>query len=241
MKIKNDLRKENSMAVFHIKLLVVITTILFLFSCILVEKTKAIGITDLLQKINQKVQTISDFTAAILQENFDFAQNTVTKHSGKVFFKKPDKLRIKYDSPSGEEVFFDGKYLLTYIPEINQVSKQRIENLNIPIYFIFMESVTKDNIEKFKKENHITPVLDRVVNGIKTYLVKIRPRNPDATYIEQSFWIDQKTYLPVRVRVLDKFGNVTTTTFSNIKCNIGLQNKDFTFNIPEGAEIIELE
>lgn len=241
MKIKSNLRSANSRSGFHVHLLIVITVLLLLFSGILVEKTKAIGITDLLQKINQKVQTISDFTANITQENFDFAQNTVTKYSGKVFFKKPDKLRIKYDSPSGEEIFFDGKYLLTYIPEINQVSKQKIENLNIPIYFIFMDSVTKDNIEKFKKENHITPVLDRVVNGIKTYLVKIRPRNPDATYIEQSFWIDQKTYLPVRVRVLDRLGNVTTTTFLNIKCNVGLQNKDFVFTIPEGAEIIELE
>ena len=97
-----------------------------LISCI-VQVALCNSVEELSKQITErmsKVRTIS----------FSFQQNTFIADStqtikAEVFFKRPDKLKIIYQKPHIQEIYFSDGYLFTYIPEIKQATVQKNDNI----------------------------------------------------------------------------------------------------------------
>ena len=53
-------------------------------------------------------------------------------------------------------------------------------------------------------------------------------------------WVDNSTWLIKKAEILDVNGKQTEYVVTDIKTNVGLEDSRFTFQVPEGVEIVDL-
>lgn len=85
-----------------------------------------------------------------------------------------------------------------------------------------------------------------VVSGQETYVVSVAPPNGTLGGVvgNQTVWLDQDTWFPVKSQVTTTVGNqtaTTTTTYSNLTYNASIPADQFTFEPPEDATVVEPE
>jgi outer membrane lipoprotein-sorting protein len=64
------------------------------------------------------------------------------------------------------------------------------------------------------------------------------PRKPHADYDSIGIGIDPKSLQIQFLTALDKQGGRSSFSFSNLKENRGLSDKDFEFRVPPGVEVL---
>ena len=68
--------------------------------------------------------------------------------------------------------------------------------------------------------------------------LQLVPKKPHADYDSLGIGIDPKTLQIQFLTALDKQGGRSSFSFSNLKENRGLTDKDFEFRIPRGVDVV---
>ncbi len=63
--------------------------------------------------------------------------------------------------------------------------------------------------------------------------IKLTPRRPQPDYEYLVIAIDPSSLQIRALTTLDRLGGETTLTFTNLKENTGVSDKDFTFRVPQ--------
>ncbi len=87
---------------------------------------------------------------------------------------------------------------------------------------------------------------EATVSGQETYKVTVEPKNESLQEMmpNQTVWLDQDNWFPVKTQVTTSVGNDTTTTtmtYSNLTYNKSIPDERFTFTPPEDAKVIDVE
>ncbi len=205
-----------------------------LISCI-VQVALCNSVEELSKQITErmsKVRTIS----------FSFQQNTFIADStqtikAEVFFKRPDNLKIIYQKPHIQEIYFSDGYLFTYIPEIKQATKQKSNN------FIDMLGVTTSVIlssDSFGllKKNFKLSVNENRKNGKSIRTVPIL--STEYNFDNMIIFFNTDTYLPEETVVYaPNFKSVTI--FTNYILNPVLNDDCFSFKAGNDVNILDFE
>jgi outer membrane lipoprotein carrier protein len=186
-------------------------------------------IADSLQK---NYDTTVDFVADFRQETEVRTLNRNLKAWGKLTFKRPGKMLWRYEEPKGQIVLADGKNLYFYQPEQNQVIKSPLSNAfrsDIPLSFLL-------GLGNLKKDFNVA------LKGAdeNQYVLRLEPKGDLGGFSEVNVGVNRSTSDILWVSVRDAASNVTTIRFSGMRKGVGVQESLFRFQVPDGADVVEL-
>jgi outer membrane lipoprotein carrier protein len=69
--------------------------------------------------------------------------------------------------------------------------------------------------------------------------ISLAPINPEPSLVMAHIWFDNETSLIRQVLLVDFFGNKNQLTFEDIKLNVSIDESQFSFDPPEGVEIMK--
>jgi outer membrane lipoprotein carrier protein len=185
----------------------------------------------LARSLQQRYQGVRDFSAAFVHTYRGGLLRTQTKEQGTVTVKKPGKMRWIYTRPDKKEFVSDGVKLYSYIPQDRQVVVSTVptdDTGSTPALFLAGKGdISRDFTAAYGESA-----------GSGTVALKLTPRRPETDYEYLVVTVDPRTLQIRALTTLDRQGGESTLTFSNLKENQGISDKEFTFQIPRNVDVI---
>lgn len=194
----------------------------------------ALGAARVAGGVQQRYADMSDLSADFEQTSTVVTLGRTRRKAGTIRFLKPGKMRWEYSAPDPQLIISDGSTLWFYRPGQNQVVLQDLGQAftnQTPLLFLFGDGALG---EEFSWEEK-----DLTVSEKGRYLLEMRPRREAPDLVALALEVRAKDYSVAATVLTDAFGNVTRLEFSGEEENQGLEEGLFTFEIPEGAEVIE--
>jgi outer membrane lipoprotein carrier protein len=183
----------------------------------------------LAKDLQVRYQSVRDFSADFVQSYRAGVLKTQTRESGTVAVKKPGKMRWTYSKPERKELVSDGSKMYWYVPEDKQVIvRDASDQATTPDLFL---SGRGDIARDFT-----AGYVDAPTAG--TVALKLVPRRSEPEYEYLVLALDPATLQIRGLTTRDHQGGESTITFSNMKENRGLSDKDFTFRTPAGVTVV---
>jgi len=193
----------------------------------------AISASEVARGVEGKYSSLEDLSADFRQESRVVTLGRTRIKEGTIRFEKPGKMRWDYDSPSPQTLVSDGKTLWFYRPGQKQVVIQDISRAftsQTPLLFLFGEGSLAEEFEWEEKD------LDG--SGEGTYTLAMRPKRETPDLISLTLEVRALDFSIGATVLEDAFGNVTRLEFSGEKENQGLGDEIFSFEVPEGTEVV---
>jgi len=190
-----------------------------------------VKLADIVSGIQKKYESVKEIEAACNEETFNRTVDKKFKFKGKLYIKKPDKLRMEIDEPEKQLIVTNGSVIWIYIPENNQAVKEKIDGKNKSKLAITILA----GMAKLDKEFKIS----KDGENDKSFLVGLVPKDPSSMIKKMELEIEKNNYNIKKVIVEDSFGNWTSYELVNAKINKGIPDSRFNFKVPEGVEVVE--
>lgn len=194
------------------------------------------GVVKQLQARYEKTKDLqADFSQKTQIEGFE---RPVTS-SGKVYIKKPGRLRWDYREPATEQIYVNQDDVKMYVPEHKQVLVGKLTQMaasKAPLELL-------QGAAKLDESFNIEPTTGnaRGVGGIPLITLTPKDKQSEATQNLQKIVVEvfPKVYYIRTVSLYEISGNVSVFVFSNLKPNLGLGNEVFDFNAPPDTEVVK--
>jgi len=186
---------------------------------------------ELAKALQERYQSVRDFTADFVQTYRGGVLRTETRERGTVTVKKPGLMRWIYTNPERKEFVSDGLKMYSYIPEDRQVVVSNVPtDSEAPTPVLFLAG--KGNLVRdFTASQAESPVAGSIA-------VKLTPRRKEPEYEYLIVAVDPATLQIRALTTRDRQGGESTLRFENLKENKGISDKDFAFRIPRGVDVI---
>ncbi len=185
---------------------------------------------DVLDLVRKKYESVTDAEIRFTQKvKFSLSTAEATS-SGTLQIKKPKKYRLEMGD---QIVVTDGVTVWSYSKPLNQVL--------IDKYKEDERSLTPDHLLMGTSGGY-TPVLvgtDRL-GKTETKILKLTPQDEQSMVSSVRLWVDDHDWTVRQVEVTDVNGKLTTYTVQQLKINTGIAESRFSFQPPEGAEVVDL-
>ena len=184
-------------------------------------------------KIQQRYNGVKDIQGDFVQTYEGGVLRTRTTERGTVAIKRPGRLRFTYSKPEKKEFVSDGTRLYTHLVADKQVIVSPApgpDQGDIPAMFLAGQSdLSRDYTPTF------TP-LPGAASGLVT--LKLVPKKASEEYESLGIGVDPKTLQIQYLTAVDTQGGRSSFSFTNLKENRGLADKDFVFRIPRGVDVV---
>ncbi|MCY4613556.1 MAG: outer membrane lipoprotein carrier protein LolA [Nitrospira sp.] len=193
----------------------------------------------LVERVDARYAQITDFQADFVQETRIQGFDTPLRSSGRVFLKKPGRLRWDYLDPSVEHIYVHQDQLAMYVPAHNQVLKGSLTMMvstKAPLRLL-------QGVGKLAEHFSVEPTGDGEKEDGGLPLLTLIPKpvsgSPPSSLVKIVAEIQPRTYLIQSLALHENNGNVSTFRFSNFKVNEGLDDAVLILNPPEGVVTVE--
>jgi outer membrane lipoprotein carrier protein len=186
----------------------------------------------LAKSLQQRYQGIRDFSADFVHTYRGGALRTQTTERGHVLIKKPGLMRWTYSSPEKKEFVSDGRKVYSHIPADKQVIVTPLppdDQATTPALFL----AGKGDIAR----DFTAAYADSTIPG--TTALKLTPRRPEPEYEYLILALDPATLQMRGLTTRDRQGGDSAIAFTNLKENQGISDKEFTFRVPRGVDVID--
>lgn len=195
---------------------------------------QGISLEGILDKIQTQYDMHKDFRAKFFQESLIKSLGKKQKAEGKVYFKKPGKMRWIYTDPFKQEIISDGQILWTYRPEDKQVivtkMAQAFQSQTPTTFLAGLGNLKRDFQARFDQEP----------SPGKDYFLEMTPLEFHGSLEKLFLRVDEKTFNILSAKIQDVIGNVTEIRFADIQFDNHLPDDLFTFSPPQGVEVFRL-
>ena len=185
----------------------------------------------LAKALQQRYQGVRDFSADFVHTYRGGVLRTQTTERGRVLIKKPGLMRWTYTAPEQKEFVSDGVKVYSHIPADKQVIVTALppdDQATSPALFLAGKG---DIVRDF-----IAGYVDATVPG--TTALKLTPRRAEPEYEYLIVSVDPSTMQMRGLTTRDRQGGDSALTFTNLKENTGISDKEFAFRVPRGVEVI---
>jgi chaperone LolA len=188
----------------------------------------------LARALQRKYDTVRDFTTDFVHSyRGGVLRKTVTER-GRLLVKKPGMMRWAYSGDDRKVFVSDGRKLYSYIPADKQVyvgSVPADDQASTPALFLAGKG-------QLLRDFVITAGELPAGAPAGTAALKLAPKRSEGDYEWLVLVLDESS-LQLRMLVTgDKQGGQSTFTFTNMKENVGLSDREFTFSIPRGVDVV---
>jgi outer membrane lipoprotein carrier protein len=184
----------------------------------------------LARELQQRYQTIRDFSADFVHSYHGGALRKTVTERGTMEIKKPGMMRWDYTAPEKKTFVSDGRKMYSYIPQDKQVIVTTLppdEQAPTPMLFL----AGKGDIQR-------DFAVSDAPGAPGTFGLKLIPKRPEADYESLTVSIDPTTLQIRGLATTDRQGGESVFTFSNLKENRGVSDKEFAFRIPRGVDVV---
>jgi outer membrane lipoprotein carrier protein len=215
--------------------------LLGLFACIvLIAWTAAAGQTTppaasadaFARDLQKKYDRVGDFAADFVHAYRGGVLKQQATERGKLFVKKPGKMRWEYTAPEKKLFVSDGRKIYSYIPQDKQVVVSTMpsdDQAPTPALFLTGKGdITRDFNVAFDK------VADAPAGSVA---LKLTPKRREPEYESLTLVVDPKTLNLQMLITVDAQGGRSAFTFSNLKENVGLSDNQFIFQMPRNVDV----
>jgi outer membrane lipoprotein carrier protein len=204
-------------------------------SPILNSAAKGLNLTldDIVKRIENRY-AVSGFSADFFQSSTIKAMEITDTALGKAFFKRPGKMRWEYEKPDRQIIITDSKTLWIYRPDDNQVMVG-----NSPSFFGGGKGACFLSDIKLIRQN-FSIILEKK-SDYGYHVLKLLPKEKtfDVSVIYLS--VSAMTFDVFRIVTYNSYGDETRIAMSNIQFEPNLDDSMFSFQIPQGVEILHLD
>jgi outer membrane lipoprotein carrier protein len=196
-------------------------------------------VLDVVRQIQARYEKTKDLQA-------DFSQTTKIEgferpvvSSGKVYIKKPGRLRWDYLDPASEEIYVNRDDVKVYVPEHKQVLIGKLTQMAASKAPLELLQGAARLDESFDIEP--TTGKERGIGGVRLITLIPKDKDHESTRNLQRIVVEvfPKTYFLRTVSLHEISGNVATFEFSGLKPNLGLGNDVFDFKAPPDVEVVK--
>src|SRR6187455_2251376 len=189
---------------------------------------KALGeVREVVKQLQARYEKTKDLQADFTQKTTIEGFERPMTSSGKVYIKKPGRLRWNYLDPSAEDIYVQGDDVKVYVPEHKQVLVGKLTHMAASRAPLELLQGAANLDASFEAEP--TPGKSRGVGGIR--LVTLVPKSHDAeahgTVQRIVVEVFPKTYFIRSLSLHEVSGNVSNFEFSSLQSNIGLDDDLF--------------
>jgi outer membrane lipoprotein carrier protein len=186
---------------------------------------------DLARSLQQRYNKVRDFSADFVHSYRGGALRTQVTERGTVAVKKPGKMRWIYTAPEKKTFVSDGVKIYSYIPQDRQVIVSNVPTGDEATTAIMFLAGKGDITRDFTPSYADAGIAD-------TWALKLVPKKAERDYDTLVLALDPATLQIKALTTTDRQGGESTFTFTNLKENRGLSDKDFAFRIPRGVDVI---
>lgn len=198
-----------------------------------------------LQEVREVVKQLQARYEKTKDLQADFSQKTKIEgferpvtSAGKVYIKKPGRLRWDYLDPATEQIYVNQEDVKVYVPEHKQVLVGKLTQMAASKAPLELLQGAAKLDESFEIE--ATTGKDRAVGGMPLITLIPKAKEQESTQNLQKIVVEvfPKTYFIRTVALHEISGNVAVFEFSNLKPNQGLGNEVFDFKTPSDVEVV---
>ncbi|MEE2757387.1 MAG: outer membrane lipoprotein chaperone LolA [Myxococcota bacterium] len=172
---------------------------------------------------------------AEFQQTYTYTQmGRKQSKSGKVFFKKPSRMRWDYKQPVPQVFVSDGSVLWVYQPTDAQVFKQTLKNSQLPVALTFMSG--RGELRTEFKAQLIEPS-----TKADSYTVQLIPKKSEVNYKSVLLTVRKTDFSVLESVVVDPVGNENRLVFKKVVQNTDIPDRAFEFKVPKGVRVIDGE
>ena len=190
--------------------------------------------TELASALQKRIDGVRDFSTDFTHSYRGGVLRKQVTERGRLTVKKPGKMRWDYTSPEQKQFVSDGVKMYSYIPQDKQVTVAPVppeDQASTPALFLAGKgSLTRD----------FTASLVDAPAGMPagTQGLKLVPKVRQSDYDWLTLAVDPGTLAIRGLQTLDAQGGTSSFTFTNLKENVGIADKEFAFRIPRGVDVI---
>ncbi|MBI5887226.1 MAG: outer membrane lipoprotein chaperone LolA [Deltaproteobacteria bacterium] len=212
------------------------------FFAVLSMAALAADVDGIVAGLQAKYETVNSLGADFTQEVFSKSAKKPFTSTGKVFFKKPGKMRWQYagenkgaEPPEGaqplqDELISDGKTVWFFQSDLNQVMERKADSSMSGISTDFLSG-----IGSLKKDFNVK----LASSTTDAHRLELTPKQPQPNVKRIFITLDMKTGIIVKTSVEDPLGTVTEVSFRNVKLNVSVKDSFFEFGAPKGVSVIK--
>jgi outer membrane lipoprotein carrier protein len=153
--------------------------------------------------------------------------------AGKIFVRYPGMMRWEYEKPEKQIITTDGQRLWIYRPTDNQVLTGKA-----PAFFGDGKGASfLSDIKLIRQKFKISQ--DHSKNSFFYELI-LQPLEKTLDVTDIGLSITKKTYTVVRVVTYNTYGDENRIEFANHQFDVKLDDSLFSFEVPPGAEVLQL-
>jgi outer membrane lipoprotein carrier protein len=190
--------------------------------------------SQLAQSLQKKYDGITDFSADFIHNYEGGVLRKTVSERGRLLIKKPGKMRWEYTVPEQKSFVSDGSQMYSYIPKDKQVIVATVppqDQAATPTLFL----AGKGNLTR-----DFTPSLVDLPAGMPSgsRALKLVPKTRQRDYDWLILVVDPETLNLRGLVTVDAQGGKSSFIFTNLKQNVGITDKEFTFKIPRGVDVV---
>ncbi|MGD2015243.1 MAG: outer membrane lipoprotein carrier protein LolA [Desulfobacterales bacterium] len=215
----------------------ILLTALILISGIFINFSYAAESELTLEQILDRVEkhyTGKSFQANFIQESTIKAMDIVDFASGKIFVRYPGMMRWEYEKPEKQTIITDGHQLWIHRPADNQVLTG-----SAPAFFSDGKGASfLSDIKLVRKKFKIS-----LENSMEDYFYELilQPLEKKLDVTDIRLAVTKNTFTVVRIITYNSYGDENRIEFTNHQFDVKLDESLFSFEIPPGADVLQLD
>lgn len=187
----------------------------------------------LARALQRRYETVRDFKAEFVHSYQGGALAKTITERGTVLVKKPGMMRWTYEGPDAKVFVSDGHKLYSYLPADKQVYVGTVpeDQASTPALFL----TGKGNL---LRDYTVTEAPVPAGAPAGSVALRLVPTHGDRDYDWLVLVVDRESLVWRMLLAGDRQGGQSAFTFSHVQENVGLMDREFTFKIPRGADVI---
>jgi len=153
--------------------------------------------------------------------------------TGGFSYAAPDRVRWEYTTPNPISVVIKGEQMTTWYHDLKRADLLKIGRYSNQVFKYLGASGNMDSLVEY-----FTVRLTAPPRKGAPYQMELIPRfsRISKRIKSMTLWIDDETFLPVRLKYVEADGDWTEYKFSDMKKNAGIPEDRFVLNIPKGVQ-----
>lgn len=191
-------------------------------------------VKDIVGKVETRYRKTSDLTADFSQTTTVKGFATALKSTGRVYIKRPGRLRWDYLEPNLEQIFVDNNRVQFYVPEHKQVLTGQLTKMadsQAPLQLL-------QGAGRLDKHYAVAASPDGAKGAGGLPLLVLTPLEGGTDQPRIVVEVDPASNFLRRIQLHDVNGGVSDFVFSKIRPNTGLKDDVFVFEVPKDVEVI---
>ena len=186
-----------------------------------------------LERVARSYQALSSFSADFWQVIDDPMLGNY-RSRGRLVQVGDGRLSLRFTDPAGELIVLDGRNVWMYLPSTEPGQVRKIPLSGLPDYFN-PRSLLHQPSRRFEARS----IRRDQLNGRSADVILLAPRDAGLPFSEVTLWVDREDGLPRRLQFKERSGATRTFTFADVRTNLRIPDRTFTFEVPPGVRVVD--